>query len=106
MVAAAVGRPLPARIAAVDGEPGSGLPVYLATPETCRAFGAVSKDLPLHLLIDQRGLVGAVARGSSKDTLARLSAQAERYLDEVELLGNSRFAMRPREESSRRDGSR
>ena len=38
------------------------LPVYLATPETRRRFGVQDADPPIHLLIDERGQVAAVAR--------------------------------------------
>jgi hypothetical protein len=98
MVAAAVDNPPPGRVRAAVGQPKSGLPVYLATPETCRAFGAASRNLPLHLLIDERGRVGALARGSGNEILSRLSAQAERWLDAMEPLGDTHFAMGKRRE--------
>jgi hypothetical protein len=88
---------------AVDGDPPDRLrealaasrsrpPTYRATPETRRAFGATGRDLPIHLLIDETGRVAAVARGGGPDTLARLAEQAERRLDELNPLGDARFA--------------
>ena len=70
------------------------LPVYLATPETRRAFGADARHLPLHVLIDETGRVGAVAQGMRPETLARLKQQAEAWLDALEPLGTTRFAGR------------
>jgi hypothetical protein len=70
------------------------MPVYRATPETRRAFGADARHLPLHVLIDDTGRVGAVAQGMRPETLARLSKQAEAWLDALEPLGTTRFAGR------------
>lgn len=94
MVAAAVDSAAPGRVRAVVDHARSGLPVYLATPQTCRAFGALPPNLPLHVLIDETGRVGAVAQGSSRELLDRLQGQAERWLDELEPIGKTRFAMR------------
>jgi hypothetical protein len=87
--------------AAVDCPPrdthlaaGGRLPVYLATPETTRAFGAHARHLPLHILIDETGRVGAVAHGMSAETLAHLGEQAETWLDALEPPGNTRLATR------------
>jgi hypothetical protein len=93
MVAAAVGEPAKPRRPAAGERSEASLPVYLATPETCRAFGVAGRNLPLHLLIDERGKVGAVAWGSSEATLSRLSAQAEGWLDVIDPAGDTRFAM-------------
>jgi hypothetical protein len=70
------------------------LPVYVATPETRRAFGADARHLPLHVLIDETGRVGAVAQGMRPETLVRLKQQAEAWLDALEPLGTTRFAER------------
>ncbi len=88
MVAAAVDQP--PRV--VQAESKSRLPVYLATPETQRAFGANARHLPLHVLIDETGRVGAVAQGMGSETLARLTEQAEAWLDALEPPGKTRFA--------------
>ncbi|WP_422930167.1 TlpA family protein disulfide reductase [Singulisphaera sp. PoT] len=69
-----------------------GLPTYLASEETRKRFGAEGSSLPLHVLVDREGKVGAVAHGSRPETLKRLEDQAERWLDEMEPPGASRFA--------------
>jgi hypothetical protein len=89
MIAATVDTP-PRRSLA----PKARLPVYRATPETRRAFGADARHLPLHVLIDESGRVGAVAQGMRPETLARLTKQAEASLDALEPLGTTRFAGR------------
>jgi hypothetical protein len=88
MVAAAVDSP--ERIAPAATK--SGLPVYIAAPEMQRAFGADARHLPLHVLIDETGRVGAVAQGMAPETLARLAEQAEAWLDVLEPPGAARFA--------------
>jgi hypothetical protein len=70
----------------------SALPVYLATDETLRRFGTRRAKLPLHILVDENGRVGAVAQGEGGEVFARLVGQAERWLDELEPLGPTRFA--------------
>lgn len=97
MVAAAVDAPSAGRIRTLVDRAKTSLPVYLAAPETRRAFGVTARNVPLHLLIDESGQVGAVAQGASRDTFARLVAQAERWLDEMEPLGKTRFASNPPE---------
>jgi hypothetical protein len=49
--------------------------------------------LPLHVLIDESGCVAAVAHGRDNSSLSRLADQAERWLDDMEPLGRTRFAM-------------
>lgn len=71
---------------------GATLPVYLATPETRRAFGAGASHLPLHVLIQADGRIGAVVQGHGADTLARLAAQVERRLDEIGPPDRGRFS--------------
>jgi hypothetical protein len=90
MMAAAVEATEPDRVDAVLAAAKGTPPVYLASPETRRAFGA--GELPLHVLIDEEGLVAAVATGMSPDVLSRLGDQAERRLDDLEPLGRARFA--------------
>ena len=68
------------------------LPVYLATPETRRRFGVQDADPPLHLLIDERGQVAALARGAGQATIDRLASQARAWLDELDPMRNTRFA--------------
>lgn len=92
MVAAAVDAEAAGRVRTrVEGAK-SRLPVYLASAETCRKFGAAAPNLPLHFLIDESGQVGAIAHGAGPETFARLAEQAERWLDELEPLGKTRFA--------------
>ena len=74
------------------------LPAYLAGPETCRRFGAGPADPPLHLLSDAQGRIVAIARGGGQGTINRLETQAQGWLEELDPMGNTRFAMiRPRD---------
>jgi hypothetical protein len=73
--------------AAVQGA-GVTVPIYLATPETRRAYG-VDKT-PLHILLDEDGHVLAIASGTG--TLARLTELAEQRLDLLEPPRHGRFA--------------
>lgn len=100
-LAADPGRPelLRAAVAATKAT----LPAYPASPETVRSYGATPAHLPLHVLIDADGRVGAVAQGRGPATLARLAAQATRWLDELEPLGKTRFAARSRPPPPGRD---
>ena len=70
------------------------VPVYLATPETLRAYGVAPGQLPLHLLIDDDGRVGVIAQGADPNTISRLAHQAEAWLDALEPFGGARFAGR------------
>ncbi len=74
-------------------------PVYLAVPETCRRFRAGSADPPVHVLIDDRGQILAMARGADDRTIARLADLARRRLDELEPAGEMRLAGRVAEPS-------
>lgn len=67
-------------------------PVYLAGPETCRRFRADSADPPVHVLIDDRGRILAMARGADDGTIARIAEIARRRLDELEPAGETRLA--------------
>ncbi|MFO0950679.1 MAG: alpha-L-fucosidase [Isosphaeraceae bacterium] len=72
---------------------GATVPVYLATPETLRSFGAEpGSTLPLHVLLDEEGKVATLARGGGEAQLDRLAGMAERWLDELDPLGRFRFA--------------
>ena len=63
----------PDRVRAVAAESGVKLPVYLASAETRRRFGAVEADPPLNVLIDADGRIAAIARGTSAQTIERIA---------------------------------
>lgn len=67
-------------------------PVYLASPETRGRFGIQDGDPPLHLLIDERGKIEAMAKGADQATIDRLAAQARAWLDDLDPMRNTRFA--------------
>jgi hypothetical protein len=92
MAAVAVEADRPERVRAARSATRANVPVYLASTETIRAFGAVGGDLPLHILIDDEGRVAAVVRGRGRVILDRLARQAEGLLDALQPLGNTRFA--------------
>jgi hypothetical protein len=72
------------------------VPVYLATPETLRSYGVVSGRLPLHVLIDDESRIGVIAHGADRETVARLTHQAQTWLDALEPFGDTHFAdLRP-----------
>jgi hypothetical protein len=74
------------------------LPAYLASSETCRRFGARSADPPLHLLSDAQGRIATIARGGDQGTIHRLEAQVQGWLEELDPMEDTRFAMiRPRD---------
>ncbi len=91
---AAVGAAKPDRVRAAAAESGAALPLYLASADSIRRFGAENADPPLHVLIDENGQVIALARGTGSSTLERLADQAERRLDELDPQGTTRFAFR------------
>ncbi|HEX8202362.1 MAG TPA: hypothetical protein VF590_17930 [Isosphaeraceae bacterium] len=90
MVAAAVDADDPAPVRAAVSEAGVDVPVFLASPETRRAFGA--GDGVLHVVIDEVGRVTAIASGMAEETLSRLSDLVGRRLDDLEPFGGRRFA--------------
>lgn len=90
MIAVAVDRHEPLRARA----PKETVPFYLATPETLRSYGIASAQLPLHILIDDDGHIGVIAQGADPETVARLSHQAEQWLDALEPFGGAHFAAR------------
>jgi len=92
MVAAAVDSTQSERARQAVAEVHATLPVYLATPETRRRFGVQDADPPIHLLIDERGQVAAVAKGAGQATIDRLASQARAWLDELDPMRNTRFA--------------
>jgi hypothetical protein len=92
MVAAAVDRAQSQRAREAIAEIHATLPVYLATPETRRRFGVQDADPPLHLLIDERGQIAALAKGAGQETIDRLASQARAWLDELDPMRNTRFA--------------
>jgi hypothetical protein len=71
------------------------LPVYLADPETCRRFQVGKENQPLHFLSDAQGRIAAIARGGDEGTIHRLEARVWRWLEELDPIGNTRFAMIP-----------
>lgn len=92
MAALAVEADRPDRLRAAVAASGATVPAYLASPETCRAYGADPGLLPLHVLLDPTGRVAAVAQGRGAATLGRLAERTERWLSEVEPKGKARFA--------------
>jgi len=92
MVTAAVNSDQPERVRAALAEIHAAVPAYLAGPETLRRFGAELADPPLHLLVDGEGQIAALVRGAGQDTINRLAAQVQRWLEEMDPLGNARFA--------------
>ena len=71
---------------------GVNVPVYLASPETRRRFHAQGADPPLHILIDAGGNVIAMARHAGRPTIDRFAEQVRRRLDELDPIGETRFA--------------
>ena len=93
MVAAAVEADNPDRVRAAAAASGVKLPVYLASAETRRRFGALQADPPLNVLIDAgRPYRRRIARGTSPQTIERIAGQARTLLDELGPLDNTRFA--------------
>jgi hypothetical protein len=92
MVPAAVETDHPDRVRAVTAESGVTLPVYLASAETRRRFGADEAEPPLNLLIDADGHIATIARGVSEQTIDRITSQARKLLDELGPSDDTRFA--------------
>src|SRR5262249_26734561 len=84
----------PERVGAVVAESGVDLPVYLASPDSLRRYAAEKFDPPLNVLVDAEGQVIAIARGAGLATLERRAEQAKPQLDELDPMGNTRFAGR------------
>ena len=92
MVTAAANTDQPDRVRTALSEIHAAVPAYLAGPETLRRFGAELADPPLHLLVDGDGRIAALVRGAGQDTINRLETQVQRWLEEIDPLGNTRFA--------------
>lgn len=92
MVTAAADSDQPQRVRAALAEIHAAVPAYLAGPETLRRFGAELADPPLHLLVDGDGRIAALVRGPGQDTINRLAAQVQRWLEEMDPQGNTLFA--------------
>jgi peroxiredoxin len=78
------------------------LPTYLAGAEIRRRFRAENADPPLHVLIDAGGRVLAMARGNGSSAIGRIAEEARRRLDEIDPLGETRFALAASSVGSRR----
>jgi hypothetical protein len=92
LLAAAIDADRPAEVRAAVAAARVSLPVYLASPQTRRAYGVART--PLHLLLGPDGRVLAAAQGSQPATLARLQKRAEEALDRLEPPTRQRFALR------------
>jgi hypothetical protein len=92
MVAAAVEVGNPASVRGVMEGGGIHLPVYLSSTETQRQFHVQGGDPPLHVLIDVGGHVIAMARHAGRPTIDRIADQVRRRLDELDPIGETRFA--------------
>ncbi len=92
MVAAAVETNRSERLREIVAANKLTLPVYIAGPETVRRFKAGPADPPLHVLIDANGRIAAMARGAGRQTIDRIAARATAMLEELDPLGDTRFA--------------
>jgi hypothetical protein len=92
MVTAAVEADDPTRVRTLVESAGVDLPVYLASPETQGRFHVQGGDPPLHVVIDAGGRVIAMARQSGRATIDRIAEQVRRRLDELDPIGETRFA--------------
>jgi hypothetical protein len=91
LVAAATEANDPAHVREALTQAAATLPVYLASPETARAFGAGGQAL--HVLLDEDGRIVAIARGCDAATIDRLIRQAEMRLELIEPKPRGRFAL-------------
>jgi hypothetical protein len=94
MVAAAVEVDKATSVRGVMEGAGVHLPVYLASPETQRQYHVQGGDPPLHVLIDAGGRVIATARHSGRPTVDRIAEQVRHRLEELDPIGETRFAAR------------
>jgi len=92
LVTAAASTSNPARVRAAVAESGVDLAVYLASPATLGRFTAEKADPPLHILIDADGEIIAISRGAGQATIDRIVGLATRQLEELDPMGNTRFA--------------
>jgi hypothetical protein len=94
LVTAAIESEDPAVVRAAVAASGVDLPVYLAGPETRRRYHTQTADPPLHIVIDTGGQVVTMARHAGPDTIDRIAKQVRRRLDELDPIGETRFASR------------
>jgi hypothetical protein len=92
LVTAAVEGEDPAVVRAAVAASGVELPVYLAGPETRRQYHVQAADPPLHVVIDAGGQVVTMARHAGPATIDRIAKQVRRHLDELDPMGDTRFA--------------
>jgi hypothetical protein len=92
LVTAAVEAGDAARVREVVESTSVDLPVYLASPETQQRYHVQSGDPPLHVVIDAGGRVIAMARHAGRPTIDRIAEQVRRRLDELDPIGETRFA--------------
>ncbi len=92
MVTAAVEIDNPAAVRGAVQKADFKLPTYLVGSETRRRFHAENADPPLHVLIDAGGRVIAMARDNGQSAVGRIAEEARRRLDELDPLGETRFA--------------
>jgi hypothetical protein len=104
LLTAAVNSDQPERVRAALAEIHATLPAYLAGPGTRRRFGAELADPPLHILIDGEGRIAALVRRGGQETINRLAAQVQGWLEEMDPLGNTRFASATRAAGDRPSG--
>jgi hypothetical protein len=105
MVTAAVEIDDPAAVRGAIQKADFKLPTYLAGAETRRRFHAESADPPLHVLIDAGGRILAIARGDGASAIGRIAEEARRRLDEIDPLGETRFASTMTDARSPRTGT-
>ncbi len=92
MVTAAVNSDQPERVRAALAEIHAAVPAYIAGPETLRRFDAEMADPPLHLLVDGDGRIAALVRSAGQDAINRLAERVQRWLEEIDPMGNTLFA--------------
>jgi hypothetical protein len=92
MLAAAVESDSPAEVRRLVSDTRTTVPVYLASTETCRRFGAITGLPPLNVLIDADGRIATLARGTSPQTIERIRDQAQKLVDQLEPTMDTRFA--------------
>jgi hypothetical protein len=80
------------RVRAAIAKSGVDLPVYLLGPESRRQYAVDNAEPPLQILIDAEGNIATIASGAGQATIDRIADQAKRQLDELDPLGNIRFA--------------
>ena len=69
------------------------LPLYLAGREVPRSFGIDPEGEPWHFLIDARGRVAAMARGSNPTTVDRLARMVDDWIDDLAPASEIRFRL-------------